>query len=159
MAAERAIVSHDIQHFEKRYNLHLLDGMTDIQYLVHAFWKTFDWTLHYFTQNECVDWNWVYPYAEAPLISQIVRYEEVPHVWNAKPAVFTITKQLQFILPQCSLRATHKRVLFPDECYNEDTDTRIPWMRKYQWECEPRISLPGLTEELTSVRSFQYSEA
>jgi 5'-3' exonuclease len=159
MAAERAIVSHDTQHFERRYNLHLLDGTTDIQYLVHAFWKTFDWTLHYFTQNECLDWNWVYPYSEAPLISQIVRYEEVPHVWNSKPAVFTITKQLQFILPQRSLRATHKRVLFPDECYNEETDTRIPWMRKYQWECEPRISLPAATGEITSVQSFQYSEA
>jgi 5'-3' exonuclease len=158
--AERAILSTDSRHFEERYNLHLLDGVTDTQTLVHSFWKTFHWTSHYFSKNECLDWNWVYPYAEAPLVSQLVRYEEISTQWTSPAPKFTITKQLQFILPQRSLRATHKRVIFPDECYNEETDTRIPWMRKHQWECEPRISLPSFSsEELTSVQSFQYSEA
>lgn len=157
--AERAILSTDSSHFEERYNLHLLDGVTDTQSLVHSFWKTFHWTLHYFCENECLDWNWVYPYAEAPLVSQLVRYEEISTQWTSPAPKFTITKQLQFILPQRSLRATHKRVVFPDECYNEETDTRIPWMRRHQWECEPRISLPAFSsEELTSVQSFQPSE-
>jgi 5'-3' exonuclease len=158
--AEKAIVSGDAKHFEARYNLHLLDGIGDTQYLVGAFWKTFHWTLHYFCKNECMDWNWVYPYAEAPLISQLIRYEETNAVWKAKAPKFTVTKQLQFILPQESLRRAHKRVMFPDEFYSEQTDTRIPWMRKFQWECEPRISLPSSsTEDLTTVQSYQYSEA
>jgi 5'-3' exonuclease len=155
--AERTILSGDAKHFEERYNLHILDGVTDTQYLVHAFWKTFHWTLHYFFENECLDWNWVYPYAEAPLISQLIRYEETGPGWKARVPKFTVTKQLQFILPQASLRKAHKRVMFPDEFYNEETDTRIPWMRKFKWECEPRISLPTSSEDLTEVQSFQMS--
>jgi 5'-3' exonuclease len=153
--AERAVLSGDSKHFEERYNLHILDGVTDIQYLVHAFWKTFHWTLHYFCENECLDWNWVYPYSEAPLVSQLIRYEETGPGWKARVPKFTVTKQLQFILPQASLRTAHKRVMFPDEFYNEETDTRIAWMKKFKWECEPRISLPTSTEDLTEVQSFQ----
>jgi 5'-3' exonuclease len=150
---ERTILSEDAKHFEARYNLHILDGTTNIAQVVQSFWKTFHWTLHYFCENECLDWNWVYPYPEAPLVSQLVRYEEIPIVWNALPPKLTITKQLQFILPNDSLRRAKKRVAFPDEMYNEETDTRIPWMRRYAWECEPRISLP--TEETTTIQAFR----
>ena len=152
---EKAIFSADGQHFEARYNLHILDGTTNIAQVVHSFWKTFEWTLHYFCENECLDWNWVYPYPEAPLVQQLVRYEEIPIQWTPKSPNFTVTKQLQFILPHDSLRRAKKRVMFPDEMYSEETDTRIPWMRRYAWECEPRISLP--TSDLTTVQSFQHS--
>lgn len=91
------------------------------------------------------------------LVQQLVRYEEIPIQWSAAPPNFTVTKQLQFILPHDSLRRAKKRVMFPDEMYNEETDTRIPWMRRYVWECEPRISLP--TSGLTEVQSFQHSPA
>jgi len=155
--AEKAIFSADGRHFEARYNLHILDGTTNIAQVVGAFWKTFHWTLHYFCENECLDWNWVYPYPESPLVQQLVRYEEIPVQWSAEEPKFTVTKQLQFILPHDSLRRAKKRVAFPDEMYNEETDTRIAWMRRYAWECEPRISLPLSTEEMTSVQSFQYS--
>ena len=155
--AEKAIFSPDGQHFEARYNLHILDGTTNIGQVVQSFWKTFDWTLHYFCENECLDWNWVYPYPEAPLVSQLVRYEEIPIQWSSAPPQFTVTKQLQFILPHDSLRRAKKRVMFPDEMYDEEKDTRIPWMRRYAWECEPRISLPIAIEEMTAVQSFQYS--
>jgi 5'-3' exonuclease len=153
---EKAIFSADGQHFEARYNLHILDGTTNIAQVVQSFWKTFNWTLHYFFENECLDWNWVYPYPEAPLVQQLVRYEEIPIQWSASPPNFTVTKQLQFILPHDSLRRAKKRVMFPDEMYNEQMDTRIPWMRRYAWECEPRISLPIAIEEMTTVQSFQH---
>jgi 5'-3' exonuclease len=156
---EKAIFSADGRHFEARYNLHILDGTTNIAQVVQCFWKTFDWTLHYFCENKCLDWNWVYSYPEAPLVSQLVRYEEIPIQWTSEPPKFTVTKQLQFILPHDSLRRAKKRVMFPDEMYNEETDTRIPWMRRYAWECEPRISLPVSTEEMTAVQSFQPSQA
>ena len=152
---ERAVVSVDGKHLFQRYNLHIMGGIEDVSYAVDTFWKCFQWTHHYFTQNACLDWNYVYPYSEAPLISQIIAYPETETKWTPEPPKFTITKQLQFILPQRSLRLTKKRVIHPDEYYNEETDTRVPWMRRYAWECEPLISVPS--EDMTTIRPFQHA--
>jgi hypothetical protein len=49
---------------------------------------------------------------------------------------------LDFILPARSLRETGRTPRWPDELYDEATETRHPWMKKYAWECDPWISLP-----------------
>jgi 5'-3' exonuclease len=134
---ERAIVTPDAQHLKERYNAHILDGVQDIQPVVEAFWKTFDWTVSYFTKNHSQDWGWYYPYVDAPLLCQIVDYPEKTPVYQDAPV--KVQQQLQFILPACSLRKTKKRVAFPDEYYSEE---RMPWMKRYAWESKPRISLP-----------------
>ena len=154
--AEVAVVSRDSKHMEERYNLHVLDGTKDIQSLVSAFWKTFHWTLHYFSRNECLDWNWVYPRSEAPLVSQLLRYPEIAPTWTAQPPIFDEKRQLQFILPRASLKQTGYLPRFHDEFYNEEKDTRIPWMRSYTWESEPLMSVPS--GEMTDVQSFQIAE-
>jgi 5'-3' exonuclease len=148
-----SIISSDMKHFEARYVSHILDGPVDMSAVVRDFWKCFHWTMIYFTTNNAPDWNYVYSYPEAPLVSQILRFpEEVPKFEKVEP-IFTVTKQLQFILPSASLRTAKKRVMFPDELYNEDSETRIPWMRKYAWESDPRISLP-LTSDCGVLRFF-----
>jgi hypothetical protein len=105
----------------------------------------------YFTENTVPDWNYVYAFPEAPLVSQLLRHPEPAIILQSPAPTFTITKQLQFILPTASLRTAKKRVCYPDEIY--DDPGRIPWMRKYDWEVDPRISLPS--EESLIVRSFQ----
>jgi hypothetical protein len=40
----------------------------------------------------------------------------------------------------------------PDEFYDEETECRYTWMRKFAWECDPWFSLPHGT--LTSVSEF-----
>ena len=152
------IISSDMKHFEARYVSHILDGPVDMSAVVRDFWKCFHWTMIYFTTNNAPDWNYVYSYPEAPLVSQVLRFpEEAPKFVKTEPA-FTVTKQLQFILPSASLRTAKKRVLFPDELYDEERETRVPWMRKYAWESDPRISLPGFSADSGVLRFSQPSE-
>lgn len=135
---EKAMWGRDGSQFERMYKLHVLDGIQDVKPVVRAFWTTFHWTLHYFRTNEVLDWDWVYPYPDAPLLKHIMDSEETqspPH----KSRNFTVTNQLQFILPAKSLRIAKRLVRFPDEIY---TETRNPWMKRHDWEMEPRISLP-----------------
>ena len=131
--------------------MHVLDGVADVKPVVEAFWKTFHWTLRYFQKSEPANWYWVYPYADAPLISDIVKYAENTECIQ-KNVNFTTTTQLQFIMPSPSLRTAKRRVLYPNELYSE---TRNPWMKKYDWEMKPRISLPWNPEfMLTTVEAI-----
>lgn len=148
---ERALLGKNIGLFKHKYNLHILEGVSNTQPVVEAYWKTFHWTWHYFKEGEPLNWFWVYPYADAPLISDIVEYPETTKIEKRK-LNFSVTKQLQFILPASSLRTAKRRVLFPDELHKE---TRSPWMKRHDWEMKPRISLPWNPHyELTSVSEF-----
>lgn len=138
---ESIIVSPDSKHFEARYNAHLQDG-ADPAIVVRDYWYCFYWTYNYFLLNKIPDWNFVYRFPEAPLVSQLIRFSEkkdIVFLSDAEPR-FNVTRQLQFILPVASLRTAKKRVCYPDEIYEDPC--RIPWMRKYDWEVDPRISLP-----------------
>ena len=148
-----SIISSDMKHFEARYVSHILDSPHDMSAVVRDFWKCFHWTMIYFTTNSAPDWNYVYSYPEAPLVTQILRHPEEVPTFESNVPIFTITKQLQFILPSASLRTAKKRVLFPDELYDETTETRTPWMRKFAWESDPRISLPSFNAD-SEVRQF-----
>lgn len=135
---EKALLGKDSSLLSKKYGLHNLDGVTNMTPVVEAYWKTFHWCLYYFKQSTPLNWDWVYPYADAPLISNIVLHKETQY--NEKSALtFSVTKQLQFILPKGSLRKAKRVLVFPDEIYEE---TRNPWMKRHDWEMKPRISLP-----------------
>lgn len=136
------------EHFATKYALHNLDGVRDITPVVDSFWKTFYWTYDYFHNNTTDNWGWVYPYADAPLISQILQFGEFEKL-SPHPINFTISDQLSFILPKSSIRASKRRVRYRDELY---TETRKPWMKRFDWEMKPYVSLPwNPIYRLTSV--------
>jgi len=144
---ERAVVGRGTDCIVKKYGLHILDGVTNMEPVVDSFWKTFHWTIHYFKTNEVLDWGWVYPYPDAPLIQSIVELYETDI--SPSPLNYKVTNQLQIILPSKSLHMAKRRVIYPDEFYEE---TREPWMKKYDWEMKPRISIPwNPSFALTSV--------
>ena len=152
--SDRRLVSIDGHAIEQRVGVHLMDGVIDWAPVVHAFWKTYAWVYHYFTTSEVLDWMWVYPYPEAPLLTTLDEYEkDVSFVWDHPTPCFTVEDQLQFILPEQSLRATGLEPRYLDEMYNEETDTRHPWMRRFMWECDPYISLPS--DHLTAVSEYR----
>ena len=144
---EKGIFARDGTNFERQYYLHVMDGVSDTEKVVDAFWKTFHWTLHYFRTNTPLNWDWVYPYPDAPLVISIMKFPETSIQPGEK--TFGVAQQLQFILPSRSIRAAKKLMKFPDEIY---TETRHPWMKRHDWEMKPRISLPwNPTTSLTSV--------
>jgi hypothetical protein len=144
---ERAVIGRDHHAISRKYGLHVLDGVQDMENVVEAFWKTFDFTMYYFKTNEVLDWCWVYPYADAPLIIDIVQYYETE--CEQRLLNYSIANQLQLILPSKSLRLANRRVVFVDELYEE---TRNPWMKRHDWEMKPRISIPWHpSDELTEV--------
>ena len=152
---EKALLGKNNSLFKLKYGLHVLDGVRDMKPVVEAYWKTFHWTWHYFKEGTPLNWGWVYPYSDAPLISDIVMYPETTKVEKRK-LNFTINKQLQFILPAHSLRSAKRRVMYPDELHKE---TRSPWMKRHDWEMKPRISLPwNPMYDLTSVSVIEYSD-
>ena len=154
---DRAIVSPDGRAIEARMGIHLMDGVIDWEPVVYAFRKTFAWTLHYFKTSEVLDWCWYYPYPEAPLVSTWNAYPASDFVWEHPEPPYTVEDQLQFILPEESLKKSGLDVKFPDEIYNELTDTRHVWMRKYVWESDPFVSLP--LKGLTSVSEIHLDQA
>lgn len=152
---EKAVLGRDQTLFSLKYGLHVLDGVRNMEPVVEAYWKTFHWTWHYFKEGEPLNWFWVYPYADAPLISDIVKYPETTKIEKRK-LNFTVAKQLSFILPTTSLRAAKRRVVYPDELHKE---TRNTWMKRHDWEMKPRISLPWNPHyDLTTVSQVDGSD-
>jgi 5'-3' exonuclease len=151
--ANRRVIAVDGHALESRFGCHLMDGVVDWEPVCFAFWKTYEWTYHYFTTSEVLDWEWVYPYPEAPLLQTIDFYERpTEFVWEHPTPTMTVEEQLQFILPEHSLHTTGITSTFPDELYNEETETRNLWMKRFAWETDPWVSLPRGT--LTTVSEF-----
>lgn len=152
---DKHIVAQDGCALETRFSLHCMDGVLDWEPVVHAFWKTYEWTYHYFTTSEILDWRWYYPYPEAPLMETLDSYERpTSFTWDCPTPDYTLEDQLQFILPSRSLGDVPQK--YPDELYHEETENRHPWMKRFAWECDPYISLPW---ELTTVTAYDLPQS
>jgi hypothetical protein len=97
---------------------------------------------------------WVYPYPEAPLLSTLADYDRPESfVWEHPEPSFSVSDQLTFILPEESLIAAGLSPKYPDELYDEATETRHRWMRRFAWESDPWVSLP--MGQMTTVSEYQ----
>lgn len=150
---ESSIVTSDASHLEERLAVHLFDGNRNWEHIASSFWRTYTWTLQYFLTNRVPDWNWVYPYAEAPLVQTLLRYPiQTMLVPGDKTPSFSIAEQLACILPSGSLAKAGSKSLYADEFYVEEVDTRIPFMRRFRWESDPWMSVPWHpSEKLTKT--------
>ena len=151
---DRRIVAPDGLALEQRFGCQVMDGVLDWEPVCEAFWKTYEWTYHYFTTSEVLDWEWYYPYPEAPLLETIECYERpTAFTWDHPNPTMTVEDQLKFILPEHSLRKATLEPITPDELYDEETETRHPWMKRFAWECDPWVSLPhGKLTTVTECR-------
>lgn len=138
---DRHIVASDGHALESRLAVHCMDGVLNWDPVVYAFKKTYAWTLHYFRTSEVLDWTWVYPYPDAPLVQHWVEMQDLPIAWSSPSPPYSLDDHLRWILPKASLPSSLSPA-YPDELYNEETDTRHPWMKRFVWECDPYISIP-----------------
>jgi 5'-3' exonuclease len=154
---DRHILAPDGQAVEARMGIHLFDGVLNWDPVVYAFWKTYAWTLAYFKTSKVPDWEWAYPYPEAPLLSALLEFDrKTKFKWTAPTPTFTIEDQLRFILPEESLKKVGLEPKYPDELYDEEKDTRHRWMKRFVWECDPYVSLPW--GQLTSVSETRLAQ-
>jgi len=156
---EKGVIGKTETLISRKYGLHVLDGVQNMKPVVEAFWKTFHWTLYYFQKSEPMNWYWVYPYSDAPLLEDIINLKETDYN-DIQPLNFSVRHQLEFILPSKSLRIAKRLVQYPDETY---TETRNPWLKRHDWEMKPRISLPwnpcyNLTSVTAISDSIEHSE-
>jgi 5'-3' exonuclease len=142
---EKCILSTSKEECSRKYNLHILDGVLNIEPVIESYWKTYDFCITYFFTNIPKNWDWYYSYPESPLIQDIIYFSE--SILEESNISYTIKNQLQFILPSKTLHLIGRRIKFHDEFYIE---TREPWLKRYDWETKPRISLPWGT--LTSIK-------
>jgi len=150
---DRHIVSTDGHAIETRFGIHCMDGVLNWEPVAYAFWKTYAWTLHYFKTSEVLDWSWYYPYPEAPLLETLVGMERpTTFEWTHPTPFYSVSDQLQFILPAKSLSPTGLPSKYPDELYDEATETRHRWMKRFVWECDPYVSIP--LGQLTTVGEY-----
>jgi hypothetical protein len=141
---ERRILAPDGHALEARMGVHLFDGVLDWEPVCRAFWKTYEWTYAYFTTSKVPDWEWVYPYPEAPLLTTLEGYERpTSFVWEHPTPTRTVEDQLRMILPEESLRKAGLEHVYPDELYDEATETRPLWRKRFVWEADPYVSLPA----------------
>ena len=142
-AEDPAVVAPDGHALEQRFAVQRMDGVVDWAPVVYAFWKTYAWTLHYFKTSEVLDWCWVYPYPEAPLVATLYDFDkEMEFPWEFPEPPYGLDDHLRWILPEASLRRAGLEPRYPDELYDEATETRVPWMRRYAWEADPWVSMP-----------------
>ena len=140
---DRHIVARDGHALDARLAVHCMDGVLCWEKVAYAFRKTYEWVRHYFRTSEVLDWMWVYPYPEAPLVEHWDEIDlDAPLVWEHPTPPYSLDDHLRWILPEASLRAAEGVPRYPDELYIEATETRHPWMKRYVWECDPYISVP-----------------
>lgn len=152
--SDRRIVAPDGLALEARVGCQLMDGVIDWEPVCYAYWKTCAWVYHYFTTSEVLDWDWVYPYPEAPLLTTLESYPRPTEFdWGSPTPTLTVDCHLSYILPESSLVRAGYTPTYPDELYDEETETRHPWMRRFAWECDPWVSIPfGSLTSVTEIR-------
>jgi hypothetical protein len=109
--------------------------------LCKDYWKAMEWVLDYYAQHtDCLSWTHYYPWADAPLIADLVRYgsEDPSFTWTGGQVAPTVAQQLDYILPPrsrvvCGLPAGGQQL--------RADGFRGTFFRKFTWECKPALEV------------------
>jgi 5'-3' exonuclease len=72
----------------------------DIKIIAESYWKTLNWVLDYYSNNETtISWKWHYPWCDPPLIQDLVKYHSEGLLPDIDRSIPSHIEQLKFILP------------------------------------------------------------
>ena len=122
--------------------------------MTHNYCEGLEWILHYYINNECVDWFWYYRYPIAPSIKLLCDYDgESEIVFNRDPIDNSIFNafQMAIILPVHSHKLIPKKIRQflgnPEYQYLFPTDFKLLTLhKKYYHECF--AVLPNIENDL-----------
>lgn len=119
------------------------------------YFKGMMWSLNYYISNECVDWDWYYPYEGAPTLEDIYTYIKSLMTMNivstndfdfTKGQPTNIYEQLLCILPPQS------KAILPEKLHYLMSDVSSPLImyfptkiginvidKRLRWECHPKL--------------------
>ncbi len=125
-----------------------VDSQYEIDKICHTYLEGVYWNFHYYF-DECISWEWNYPYSQPPSYQDIYRYlhtfiSNINHLNITKSRPFKPFEQLLMVLPQQSrvlLPPSYQKLMiepqsdiieyYPQEYQIETTN------KYYLWECQP----------------------
>lgn len=122
------------------------DDDTRVKAICTEYIRAMEWTFKYYHAG-CVDWRWRYPYAYAPLLTDLAQYTPYLGVSmfpdTAQNEPVSATTQLAYVLPGSALWLLPEDVqakLYANlrENYRDDFDFEWAYCR-YFWECHVKF--------------------
>lgn len=149
-------------YWQERYYVALLGGKRKIvsKSVCTAYLEALEWTMRYYTSG-CANWRWSYPYAYAPLFSDLLEYipssgSVLPEHQETNDIPVSPLTQLSYVLPVSAQHMLPNRVRMELRDKLEDrygTNWKFEWSYcRYFWECHammPHIDVDYLERLVT----------
>lgn len=144
-------------YWQERYYVALFGGKRSAvaPEVCRAYLEALEWTMRYYTSG-CVNWRWSYPYAYAPLFSDLL--DHMPSSGTALPPLQELDSvpvspltQLSYVLPVSAQHMLPQRLMLELRDKLEDKygcNWKFEWSYcRYFWECHalmPHIDIDYL---------------
>lgn len=111
----------------------------DIKIIAESYWKTLNWVLDYYSNNETtISWKWHYPWTDPPLIQDLVKYHSEGLLPDIDRSIPSHISQLKFILP---LRSWVNCGLKLPAIGEYESPVMVGYggflFKSFMWECHP----------------------
>lgn len=139
-----------------------------IESLVKSYLEGVMWVANYYF-DKCPDWQWQYPYNNAPFISDLAKHgkliNEINNIKFTNNPNIPITTQLLSVLPpQCAniIPPTYANLMTSSDSPILDlfpTHVKLDMLYKdLYWKCEPKLPLLDINRVLEQTANLKLSE-
>lgn len=141
IARERSLRFHRpgwrFRYYAQAFNVDASDE-DQIRQICLCYWRALEWVSDYYVSHtDCLSWQHYYPFADAPLLEDLVKHHRESSTWSCT-GPSSVAEQLRFILPAhswkvCGLEGAPKEAL-------QMAGLEGSLFRNFVWECKPKWS-------------------